>query len=501
MSGQLDASTFVTPLQRQRAFALASLMICGCVLTLPLSATHVPRFESFILIADTAFALLSLVVSALLFGQVVMVRSWALLALACGFLLVSATTLPQLVRVSHGEFIDSSLRFFTDLALPLAVIAYALLRVTPPARGGGISLLIRGVAATAAIAIVILGMDWAGSDAAAGSIDAATNTPLQALAATILALTTSTAILLLWRRRASVLDLWLMVAMTAWLIEVLLEALAQDGMSFAWHVAQLYGVLAAACVAMALLAENARLQARIAGVFDTRERVRGAARAAGDTAIDTLADDINQPLCAITANADAIARLLDRPSPDIGEIRAALADISDDAMRASASLRAAQRLTSREPPSVVDVGQLVDECLVGLRTEMHVHDVTCEVETAPQLPGIRGIRRQLLQLLTNLVTNSLEAMSNGHGGERRLKVRSIRHDHRAVAIWIEDSGVGIRPEDLPRVFEPFFTTKPHRTGLGLAVCRSIAMAHGGHISVTPGAGGGAAFRVVLPAGS
>jgi len=141
----------------------------------------VPRFESFILIADTAFALLSLVVSALLFGQVVMVRSWALLALACGFLLVSATTLPQLVRVSHGEFIDSSLRFFTDLALPLAVIAYALLRVTPPARGGGISLLIRGVAATAAIAIVILGMDWAGSDAAAGSIDAATNTPLQAL--------------------------------------------------------------------------------------------------------------------------------------------------------------------------------------------------------------------------------------------------------------------------------------------------------------------------------
>src|SRR6185295_18141313 len=82
VSGQLDASTFVTPQQRQRAFALALLMICGCVLTLPLSATQLPRFQSFILIADTAFALMSLVVSALLFGQVVMLRSRALLALA-----------------------------------------------------------------------------------------------------------------------------------------------------------------------------------------------------------------------------------------------------------------------------------------------------------------------------------------------------------------------------------------------------------------------------------
>ena len=105
------------------------------------------------------------------------------------------------------------------------------------------SLLIRGIAATAAIAF--LAITFAMNDADGTSIDAAASAPLHALAATILALTTAAAILLLRQRRTSMLDLWLMVAMTAWLIEVLLEALARDGTSLAWHIAQLYGVLGA----------------------------------------------------------------------------------------------------------------------------------------------------------------------------------------------------------------------------------------------------------------
>jgi len=473
-------------------------MICGCVLTLPLSAAPVPRFEAFMLIAATALALLSLVAATLLFAQVLAVRSTALLALGCGFLLVSLTTMPQLLRVTEGRLIDPSLRFITDLALPLAVIGYAWLRDRPVARTSGVLLLTRGIGVTIAFAALVA---WVFPGAPLGAEN--TTAPGQLLAATLLAATTSAAILLLWQGRASVLELWLMVALTAWLVEALLEALARDGLSLAWHVAQLYGVLGVACVATALLAANAGLRSRRAGVVATREHVRAAAHVAGDQVIDSLAEEINQPLCAITANADAIVRMLECESPDMAEIRAALADIGNDAMRASESLRGAQRLAHgvREPPAAVDVGQLVAECLSRLRTEMHVHRVTCEVETPPQLPAIRGFRQQLLQLLTNLVTNSLEAMSCLQHGERRLRVRAIRQDSRAIVISVEDSGVGIRPENVARVFEPFFTTKPHRTGLGLAVCRSIAMAHGGHISVARGSGGGAAFRVVLPASS
>ena len=503
MSGLKHASTFdPTAGQRQRAFALALLMICGCALTLPLSGTPVPRFAALILIADTALGLLSLVVAALLFAQVKAMRSTALLTLACGFLLVALTTLPQILRVTQGAFIDPRLRFITGLTLPLTAIGYAWLRDRQAAHSSGALLLARGIGATLAFAALVT---WIvpGSPAAAHVGPDSSFAPGHALAATFLALTTSAAILLLWQKRASVLDLWLAVALTAWLIEVLLEALARDGLNFAWHVAQLYGVLGVACVTAALLAENASLYTRLADVFDRREPVRAAARAASDEVIDSLADEINQPLCAITANADAIARLLERDSPDLADIRAALADIGNDAMRASECLRGAQRLVhgAREPASAVDVGQLVADCLSQLRAEMHVHHVTCEVETPPQLPVVRGFRQQLLQLLINLVTNSLEAMSCLQHGERRLRVRASRHDHRAIVISVEDSGVGIRPENLARIFDPFFTTKPHRTGLGLAICRSIATAHGGHISVTRGPGGGAAFRVVLPAGS
>ena len=152
--------------------------------------------------------------------------------------------------------------------------------------------------------------------------------PWHAMATVLLAAASMSAILLIWRRRASVLDLWLRVAMIAWLIEVLLEALAQDGMSFAWHLAQLYTVLGAACVTMALLAENANLYSRLAGALSARDRLREGFRAsrrnAAEAAIDAIADELNQPLCAITANVDAITRLLDREPPDMrGDSRGA----------------------------------------------------------------------------------------------------------------------------------------------------------------------------------
>jgi signal transduction histidine kinase len=104
-------------------------------------------------------------------------------------------------------------------------------------------------------------------------------------------------------------------------------------------------------------------------------------------------------------------------------------------------------------------------------------------------------------MLVNLVTNSLEAMSGVPARERRLALRALLHDPRTIEISVEDSGVGIAPEDARRVFDPYFTTKPHRSGLGLAICRHIIDAHGGDISVAPGPSSGAAVRVLLPASS
>src|SRR5262245_24710939 len=124
--------------------------------------------------------------------------------------------------------------------------------------------------------------------------------------------------------------------------------------------------------------------------------------------IRAIADHLNQPLFAITANADAITRMLARENPDLVEMRAALADISSDALRGSRMVGSVQRLLAaeQEPPVIIDVRELVDDCVYAMQTEMFAHRVACEVETAPSLPGVRGIRQQLMQMLMNLVANS-----------------------------------------------------------------------------------------------
>lgn len=194
----------------------------------------------------------------------------------------------------------------------------------------------------------------------------------------------------------------------------------------------------------------------------------------------TLADDLNQALCAITANADAIARLIDKQPPQLEEVRAALADIVSDAQRAS------DRLAATDMEDRIDVAQLLHQFVHRVRGEMDSRRVTCEVETAVQLPGIRGVREQLVQLFTRLVTLILDAMPGHARRRRRLRVRATRQDD-SVAISFEDSGAGIRPENAARLCDPS--------------CRRIVHLHGGHIAVTHAAGGGATLQVVLPASS
>jgi signal transduction histidine kinase len=212
-----------------------------------------------------------------------------------------------------------------------------------------------------------------------------------------------------------------------------------------------------------------------------------ARRSSVEATVRAIANEINQPLFAISINADAVTRMLAAEKPDLEEVKAALADIGNDTLRISQALAGAQRSLAgeHEAPADIDVAQLLDECVTQLRGEMSARSVACEVETAPHLPEVRGVRPQLLQMLVNLVSHSLEAMSAAGTRERRLRMRASRRNGGSVEISVEDSGLAI----------------PQRTGLRLAICRSIVDAHGGDISVAAESGRGVAFKVVLPASS
>jgi signal transduction histidine kinase len=127
-----------------------------------------------------------------------------------------------------------------------------------------------------------------------------------------------------------------------------------------------------------------------------------------------------------------------------------------------------------------------------LREARLLDGVAVSVDGAASVPGHP---EKLRQVLVNLVRNAAEAA--GAGG--RISVVLTERDGTAE-IAIEDSGPGIPPELRPRLFEPFFTTKPSGTGLGLAVSRAIARAHGGDLAADAATGGGARFALRLPCG-
>jgi signal transduction histidine kinase len=105
-----------------------------------------------------------------------------------------------------------------------------------------------------------------------------------------------------------------------------------------------------------------------------------------------------------------------------------------------------------------------------------------------------GDAPKLRQVVFNLMKNAVEAA--GPVGEVQVRVATSGDD---ADVAVQDSGPGIAPEAKARLFEPFFTTKPSGTGLGLAVSRAIALAHGGDIEIGAAGTGGAVFTLRLPA--
>ena len=122
----------------------------------------------------------------------------------------------------------------------------------------------------------------------------------------------------------------------------------------------------------------------------------------------------------------------------------------------------------------IDVNEIALEVLQSTRGELVEHHVTTRTELASELPPISGHRRQLQQVISNLVQNAIEAMDNTTDRGRLLRVRTALHNRDAIIVAVEDSGPGVDPKQLGSIFDAFFTTKSHGIGLGLAICRMMS---------------------------
>jgi len=156
--------------------------------------------------------------------------------------------------------------------------------------------------------------------------------------------------------------------------------------------------------------------------------------------------------------------------------------------------------------SVIDLNEVVEHTL-KLFAPTLPPSVTLQSELAPDLPRIEGNAPQLTQVLLNLLRNALEASSEGGRiAVRTAKARDLSEFWAgsalrtgAVQVEVQDTGKGIRPEEMEKIFVPFFTTKERGTGLGLAICQRLVENHNGEIRVVSRPGEGAVFRIFLPA--
>jgi PAS domain S-box-containing protein len=142
----------------------------------------------------------------------------------------------------------------------------------------------------------------------------------------------------------------------------------------------------------------------------------------------------------------------------------------------------------------VSVSELVQRVLARFPAP---DSVTVSLDFPADLPQVFADPRQMMQVLGNLTVNACQAMTDG--GKLVISAKpSTVNGQPSVAIAVQDTGVGITPENMKKLFEPLFTTKTKGIGLGLAVSRKLAEANGGRIEVQSEAGMGSTFTLWLP---
>jgi signal transduction histidine kinase len=305
----------------------------------------------------------------------------------------------------------------------------------------------------------------------------------------------------LFQRRRTILDLWLMVTLIAWLPNFLTSAaFTFVRFSIGWYISRGFSVVASSTLLVVLLAETTMLYARLASSILLLRRERTDRLTTVEAATAAIAHEVRQPLAGITTLGAAGLRWLNRTPAEVEKAKSCLSAILGAAQR-SEDIIASIRGLFKKTPSHRVLLQLND--LSRLVMQLARHDllssgITVTGDYQEDLPPIYGDHTQLQQVMLNLVKNAIDAMSSRPLGERRLRVATGSDGHSAVSFYIRDSGLGVAAEDRDRIFSPFFTTKSDGMGLGLSICRTIVEEHGGTLQLTKSGPAGSTFEMVLP---
>lgn len=514
-----------TDAQRRRALVVVALSGVIFVALAPFAKVQLPQVWAFIPIYQSVLVVNDLITAALLFGQFRMLRSSGLLVLASGYLFTGfmavahGLSFPGLFAptglLGAGPQSTAWLYMFWHGGFSLLVMVYALRKneahaARPSSNRARFAIL----SAAAAVLLVVCGLTWlatAAQDALPSIMRGSHYTPAMLFVVSSVWALNLGALVALWRRRPhSVLDLWLIVVLCAWVFDIGLSAVLNAGrFDVGFYAGRIYGLLAATLVLILLLLENSVLYARL--VESRQSELLGLERLQQQstdliTANNELesfsysvSHDLRAPLRAIDGFAlmleeDCAARLDEEGKRFLSVIRTnsqKMGMLIDDLLALSRVGR--QGLSTGNVAMESLAQEVIHEALDACARP------SAQIELA-SLPAVQGDHSLLRQVWMNLISNALKYTSRAR--QPRIEVSGYR-EGTEVVYRVRDNGAGFDMRYYDKLFGVF--QRLHRddefsgTGVGLAIVQRIVKRHRGRVWAEGKPGEGAAFYFALPA--
>lgn len=512
----------------ERRLALAVVLVSAAVfiIAVPFAKVRLSPVWAFIPVYQSALVVNDLITGVLLFGQFAILRSRALLVLASGYLFTAlmaashALTFPGLFSetglLGAGPQTTAWLYMFWHGGFPLVVGAYALLKdegyqATQPTRHASVAVLSAGAAVLAAVCGLTL-LATLAQHALPAIMQGNRYTPAMVTIVSSVWALSVLALGMLWRRRPhSVLDVWLLVVMSAWIFDVALSAVLNAGrFDVGFYAGRIYGLLAASFVLLVLLIEHGRLYARLAQAHDSERRERQLVQLRTDelTAVNkdleafsySVSHDLRAPLRAVQGYVTILEE-------DFGErleaeVRRLLGVIQDRTRRMEQLIddllvfaRLGRHRLAVTPVQLDDlVKQILDECRS-----------TCEGRpiafTVGRLGTAQADPAMLKQVLANLLSNAIKFTRNRT--EAAVEVGCRTEADSPNVYYVRDNGAGFdmrHADKLFGVFQRLHSANEYEgTGVGLAIVQRVIERHGGQVWADSILGEGATFYFTLGA--
>ena len=311
------------------------------------------------------------------------------------------------------------------------------------------------------------------------------------------------AIVMLVRRRSSMLDMWLLVALAGWLLQSLLNTTLTGRFTSGFYWLYILMLFSNLVVMLALMAESTRLYARLALSAAAWSREREARLMSIEALAATISHEVAQPLAAVGIHASAGLGWLSGERPNLERAVKSMRATIEAGNLAIGVIKSVRATLARRPSerTAFDLADLVRTTLPLLQTELVSGRISLQLTLDETLSPVLADRVQLQRVLINLLTNAIESLGATEDRPRQIAIRSAVLRSQGAVLEISDNGGGIAPGDMAKIFDPFFTTKPAGTGLGLPLCRIIVEAHGGRLWASRGEHHGATFHLELPGGA